>query len=65
MISFELINKDGNYEVAQGNFDRACHRYEEALSIFHYFETTDPNWQSKGIDDDHLKEVHWVGQNEE
>jgi len=35
------------------------------LSIFHYFEATDPNWQSKGIDDDHLKEVYWMGQNEE
>ena len=48
-----------------GQHDRACRRYEEALGAFRYFEATDPQWQSKGIDDDHLVEVDIQGDTEE
>ena len=48
-----------------GQYDRACRRYEEALGAFRYFEATDPSWQSKGIDDDHLVEVDIQGDTEE
>ena len=48
-----------------GQYDRACRRYEEALGAFRYFEATDPQWQSKGIDDDHLVEVDIQGDTEE
>ena len=47
-----------------GRYERACRRYEEALCMFRYHEATDPNWQSKGIDDDHLVEVDFVGDDE-
>ncbi len=52
---------DGNQEFLQGRFDRACRKYEEALAIFRYVESTDPNWQEKGIDDDKIKEVEIKG----
>ena len=58
---FKTLNKDGNHEFSMGRYDRACRRYEEALCAFRYFEATDPQWQSKGIDDDHLREVDIQG----
>lgn len=60
-FSYELLSSDANSEFAQGNFDRACRRYEEALGIFRYYEATSPDWQEKGIDDDHLQHVDNVG----
>ena len=53
-FTYEILSSDANCEFAQGNFDRACRRYEEALGVFRYYEATDPSWQEKGIDDDHL-----------
>ena len=60
-----MINRDANNEYAQKHFDRACRKYEEALGIFRYYEATSPDWQSKGIDDDHLKEVDYIGKTTE
>lgn len=53
-FSYELIATDANAEFAQGHYDRACRRYEEALGVFRYYEATSADWQEKGIDDDHL-----------
>jgi tetratricopeptide (TPR) repeat protein len=64
-FAYELINTEAHQEFAQRKFDRACRKYEEALSIFRYFEATDPNWQSQGIDDDHLREVDYQGHSPE
>jgi len=33
--------------------------------VFRYYEATAPDWQAKGIDDDHLKEVDFQGYNAE
>lgn len=57
MYSYLLISKDANSEYLQKEPDRACRRYEEALGMFRYYEATHPDWQSKGIDDDKLREV--------
>lgn len=65
LYTFELITKDANVEFSKGAWDRARHRYEEALGAFRYFEATDPSWQSKGIDDAHLNEVDHIGEDEE
>jgi tetratricopeptide (TPR) repeat protein len=46
------------------NYDRACRKYEEALSIFRYFYSTNPKWSEEGIDDSELKEVTYEGANE-
>lgn len=48
-------------QYAQSRFDRACRKYEEALSIWRYFEATDPKWQEQGIDDDKLVEEDFHG----
>ena len=52
---------DANAEFAQGHYDRACRRYEEALGIFRYYEATSADWHEKGIDDDHLRHVDTIG----
>ena len=33
--------------------------------MFRYYEATAPDWQAKGIDDDHLQEVDFMGYNAE
>ena len=47
-----------------GNYDRACRRYEEALSIFRYFICFNPKWQEEGINDNQIKEVDDLGSND-
>jgi tetratricopeptide (TPR) repeat protein len=49
----------------QKQFDSACRKYEEAYSIWHYYYTTNPKWNTEGIDDTHLFEVEWQGQNKD
>jgi len=46
------------------NYDRACRKYEEALSIFRYFHCYNPKWSEEGIDDKDLKEIDEMGLNE-
>lgn len=65
MLVYELIRNEGNDLVAQGKYDRACHKYEEALGVWRYFAATDPDWQEKGIDDDKLEEINYMGVTEE
>jgi tetratricopeptide (TPR) repeat protein len=60
-FAYELIAGDANAEFAQGHYDRACRRYEEALGVFRYYEATSADWQEKGIDDDHLRHVDTIG----
>ena len=43
-LAYDLIKRDANNEFAQGNFDRACRKYEEALGCWRYYEATDPAW---------------------
>ena len=43
-LAYDLIKRDANIEFAQGNFDRACRKYEEALGCWRYYEATDPSW---------------------
>lgn len=64
LYSYTLISKDANSEYLQKEPDRACRRYEEALGMFRYYEATSPDWQSKGIDDDKLREVDDHGKTE-
>ena len=46
------------------NFERACRKYEEALSIFKYYYSTNPKWNEQGIDDDELREVEDFGKDD-
>jgi tetratricopeptide (TPR) repeat protein len=46
------------------NYDRACRKYEEALTIFRYFYSTNPRWAESGIEDSELKEVVDEGTND-
>ena len=64
-FAYQLLKNDANSEFAQGHFDRACRKYEESLSVFRYFEATDASWQDKGIDDDKLHEVDYLGKSPE
>lgn len=43
-------------EYQEKNYERACRKFEEALSIFRYFITFNQKWQEQGIDDDEIKE---------
>jgi tetratricopeptide (TPR) repeat protein len=57
LFAFDLIRNEGLREYAEKNYDRACRKFEEALSIFRYYVSFNPKWQEQGIDDDEIKEV--------
>ena len=41
----------------------ACRKYEEAYSCWRYFKSSNPKWNTEGIDDTQLTEVEWEGAN--
>lgn len=61
LFAFELIRAEGTREFGERNYDRACRKFEEALSIFRYYLSFNPKWQEQGIDDDEIKEVDEQG----
>ena len=64
LFSYDLIVKAASIEFYSKNPDAACRKYEEAYSIWHYYYTTNPKWNTEGIDDSQLFEVFWRGANE-
>ena len=65
LFSYELIRIGAQEEYLKGNHDRACRKYEEALSIFRYYFSKNPKWNEEGIDDDELGEVDDKGKTPE
>ena len=65
MFVYDLLKKQANEEFDKDDFDRACRKYEEALSVWRYFTCSNPKWQEQGIDDDDLKEHDSFGDNEQ
>ena len=59
LFAYELICRSAAQECATRNYDSACRKYEEAYSIWHYYYTTNPKWNTEGIDDTQLFEVVW------
>lgn len=57
MFAFEIIRGEGLREYREKSYDRACRKFEEALSIFRFHISYNPKWQEQGIDDDEIKEV--------
>ena len=60
-LAFELIRNEGNFQVAMGRYDRACRNFEEALSVWRYYTTSDNDWQINGVSDENLQEVDIIG----
>lgn len=63
-FAFDIIRAEGAREYRERNFERACRKFEEALSVFRYYVSFNPKWQEQGIDDDEIKEVDEQGSNE-
>lgn len=61
LFAYELLTKAASREFYVRNEESACRKYEEAYSIWHYYYTTNPNWNKEGIDDSQLFEVFWDG----
>ena len=64
MFAFDIIKREANEEYLQANYDRACRKYEEALSIFRYFICFNPKWQEEGINDSQIQEYEDMGKTE-
>lgn len=64
LFAFQLIRKEADQEFLNKNYDRACRKYEEGLSIFRYYYSLDPKWSEQGIDDKDLRDVDFQGNNE-
>lgn len=45
LFAFEIIRDEGAREFALKNYDRACRKFEESLSIFRYYISNNPKWQ--------------------
>lgn len=45
------------------NYESACRKYEEAYSIWRFFQSLNPNWSTEGIDDTKIEEIDWQGTN--
>ena len=57
--------KDANQQYFSGNHSSACRKYEEAYSMWRYFKSDNPKWNTEGIDDTQLTEEEWKGKNDE
>ncbi|GMI07190.1 hypothetical protein TrRE_jg4931 [Triparma retinervis] len=56
----EKLKALGNGALGEGDFMKANHCYEQALSVFKYAENVDPDWKSKGMRDDSLVERSYL-----
>lgn len=61
IIVHELLKKEGSAYFTAGEYDRALHRYEEALSLWRYYICHNPKWEEEGIDDDEIELFEDVG----
>lgn len=64
MIVYELLKSEGTRLFSNGDPQRACFKYEEGLSIWTYFYSHNPNWETEGIDDSELVKVDTEGKNQ-
>jgi hypothetical protein len=63
-FAYELLVQAANQEYMQGNYSNACHKFEEAYSIWCYFRSSDPQWSLQTIEDSKLEEINWKGNND-
>lgn len=64
VFAFDILKREANEEYLLGNYDRACRKYEEALSIFRYFTCFNPKWNEEGINDSQIQETEETGKTE-
>ena len=64
LFAYQLIMKAANTEYHRGEHGSACRKYEEAYSIWRYFYSNNPKWNTEGIDDTQLIEEEWKGAND-
>jgi len=60
-----LLVSTAKKDYLTGNAGGACRKYEEAYSIWRYYYSSNPKWDKEGIEDFHLREVDWQGNNEQ
>ena len=65
LFAFQLVMKDANQQYFSGNHSSACRKYEEAYSMWRYFKSENPKWNTEGIDDTQLTEEEWKGKDEQ
>lgn len=63
-FAYDLLVNEAKSEYYKGNFDRSARRYEEAFSLFKYFENSNPKWSTEGIADKYLSLVDVIGEND-
>ena len=64
LFAFQLVMKEANQQYFTGNSSSACRKYEEAYSMWRYFKSSNPKWNTEGIDDTQLTEEEWKGKDE-
>jgi len=51
---YDMIIREAQKDYSNKESDRACRKFEEAYSIWIYYHTTNPKWDTEGIDDDQI-----------
>ena len=62
-IVYQILKSEGQRLFAQGEPERAIHKYEEGLCVWRYYICHNPNWEKDGIDDDEIEAVNECGSN--
>ena len=57
----DSLKEEGGKAFEAEDWNRACRKYEEALSVFRYYYCTNPKWEEEGIDDNYLKHYETIG----
>ncbi len=65
LVAFDILKNEGNSLFAEGRYEEAARKYEEALCIFRYIRSEAAHWREEGIDDQYLSEVESKGQTED
>jgi len=58
------LKEEGTELFRQGDFEKGCFKYEEALTIFRYITSTVQNWKTEGIEDQDLSYFEETGSTE-
>ena len=64
MFVYDLLKAEGQYWFQKGEPTKANHKYEEALSLWIYYVSNNPNWEKDGVDDEEIQLIDDWGRSE-
>lgn len=59
-----MLKEQAQTAFKEKDYDRACRKYEEALTLWRYYIVHNPKWSEEGIDDDELEAMEVFGSNQ-